>query len=1014
MPANKCTTKLWPWPLVSPRPKAFAYWRASRRLSLSPLFFRPRRVKACHCHILVRSSTLDLRTIAASTASSHTAQTGNRPKGWGLFSYLRHYIADGVGVLGYDPILGALSPPLRVRIHIAAAVACWAALLSIWPTRYIPDACFWANMSLAFWESGFVAIMTYLYVFYAINQLPGVSDPGGPRAHKIQRKPQWEDKELPLPKAADKWRFAVGAAGHEITEQRQAGTSAALTGEPAGRDIWTTVDGGKKPRVDERLVAELASGGRSGFNPALNPNAADLPFRAQMIRQYLANGGKPPSKAKVTSVKDALHKAVHFYSMLQTDDGHWSGDYGGPHFLMPGLIVAWYVMGRPSRMLDKDEIEMMKHYIIVHQQSDGGWGTHSKCSSVGSLAVSPRQNSCLCSPVESPSTMFGTTMNYVALRLMGMDAEDPVCQKGRDFIKEQGGAIMTSSWAKFYLCMLGCMHWDGHNSVPPEMWLLPNWFPFHPGRMWCHARMVYLPMGYIYGARFVYDKAESDPVVLALRKELYCQPYDSIPWMRTRHMVADMDNYSPLHWVMATAQNALARYETWPIFQPFKNFVRKRGLAFCLDYMAAEDLQTNFIDIGPVNKVLNMVSAFHAVGGDLNHTTVANHLARVPDYLWFAEDGLKMKGYNGSQCWDTSFAIQAVYEAGLLDEFPDVSRKVWRFLERCQILSTEVSQATPAYKYESAAFRKTYYRHISEGGWPFSTSAHGWPISDCTSEGLKGALCLLKTKTVAHGLKDGTLKAIGEKRLQNAVNVLLTYQNEDGGWATYENNRGYGWYECLNPSEVFGDIMIDYSYVECSVATLTALVEFHEEFPMHRSDEIKHAISKGRDFVKSIQRTDGSWYGSWACCFCYGCWFGIEGLVKCGEPMSSDSITRACDFLLKHQRPNGGWGEDFTSCYDKDYAKGGMEDYGDEGSGVVNTAWALLALSAAQCEDGEAIRRGVAYLIQRQLPCGDWPQEGIAGVFNRACGITYTAYRNVFPIWALGRCRATYGATIEG
>ncbi len=30
------------------------------------------------------------------------------------------------------------------------------------------------------------------------------------------------------------------------------------------------------------------------------------------------------------------------------------------------------------------------------------------------------------------------------------------------------------------------------------------------------------------------------------------------------------------------------------------------------------------------------------------------------------------------------------------------------------------------------------------------------------------------------------------------------------GWATYENNRGFRWYEQLNPSEVFGDIMIDY------------------------------------------------------------------------------------------------------------------------------------------------------------------------------------------------------------
>ena len=61
----------------------------------------------------------------------------------------------------------------------------------------------------------------------------------------------------------------------------------------------------------------------------------------------------------------------------------------------------------------------------------------------------------------------------------------------------------------------------------------------------------------------------------------------------------------------------------------------------------------------------------------------------------------------------------------------------------------------------------------------------------------------------------------------------------------------------------------------------------------------------------------------------------------------SKPVARACAFLLRHQRPNGGWGEDFTSCYDKAYAAGGMERWGDGGSGVVNTAWALLALMAA-------------------------------------------------------------------
>ena len=86
-----------------------------------------------------------------------------------------------------------------------------------------------------------------------------------------------------------------------------------------------------------------------------------------------------------------------------------------------------------------------------------------------------------------------------------------------------------------------------------------------------------------------------------------------------------------------------------------------------------------------------------------------------------------------------------------------------------------------------------------------------------------------------------------------------------------------------------------------------------------------------------------------------------------------------------------------------------MQKYGDaHGAGVVNTAWALLGLMAGECPDMDAVARGVAYLEARQLPDGDWPQEGISGVFNRACGITYTSYRNVFPIWALARFKNTY------
>lgn len=76
---------------------------------------------------------------------------------------------------------------------------------------------------------------------------------------------------------------------------------------------------------------------------------------------------------------------------------------------------------------------------------------------------------------------------------------------------------------------------------------------------------------------------------------------------------------------------------------------------------------------------------------------------------------------------------------------------------------------------------------------------------------------------------------------------------------------------------------------------------------------------------------------------------------------------------------------------------------GDAQSGVVQTSWALLGLMAGNCPDKDAVDRGIRFLMQKQKPDGDWEQEGITGVFNRSCGITYTAYRNVFTMWALVR-----------
>lgn len=60
-----------------------------------------------------------------------------------------------------------------------------------------------------------------------------------------------------------------------------------------------------------------------------------------MNKSGLAAGGAPAA----ATVAAALENGVSFYEGLQADDGHWPGDYGGPMFLMPGMIITLYTTG---------------------------------------------------------------------------------------------------------------------------------------------------------------------------------------------------------------------------------------------------------------------------------------------------------------------------------------------------------------------------------------------------------------------------------------------------------------------------------------------------------------------------------------------------------------------------------------------------------------------------------------------------------------------------------------------
>jgi lanosterol synthase len=511
------------------------------------------------------------------------------------------------------------------------------------------------------------------------------------------------------------------------------------------------------------------------------------------------------------------------------------------------------------------------------------------------------------------------------------------------------------------------------------MWSLPYSLHIHPGRWWVHTRAIYLPLGYLSASRV---QAELDPLLAQIRSEIYTKPFDDIDFSKHRDTVCGVDLYYPHSSVLNFANKLMVAYEKYIRPEWLLNYAKK----YTYELIKKELDNTSNLSIAPVSSAFNSIVLYLEEGKDSEG--FQKSMDRMQECLFLGAQGLTVMGTNGSQVWDASFAIQYFYMAGLskLPQFHDLIERSFKFLIRSQF-TDECADGS--------------FRDKRKGGFPFSTKEQGYIVSDCTAESIKAIIMVTNDNQFKH------LKSlIKDEDLYEGIDRLLDLQNvnsfEFGSFASYERIKATTLLEKLNPAEVFGNIMVEYPYVECTDSVVLGLTYFRK-FHSYRRDDIDLSIHRAIEYIKGAQERDGSWYGSWGICYTYAAMFALEAFNTVDANYSnSEHVKKGCDFLVIRQREDGGWSESMKGSETHSYIE-------TEQSLVVQTAWALIGLILADYPDRKVIDKGIKLLVSRQKKTGEWEYEDMEGVFNHSCAIEYPNYRFLFPIKALGLYSQKYG-----
>jgi len=637
-------------------------------------------------------------------------------------------------------------------------------------------------------------------------------------------------------------------------------------------------------------------------------------------RRYLVIDRPAPrthGRSRIEDLDETIGHAVDWLLKRQSPEGWWWAELESNATITAEHLFFTHILGIGSQELwDK-----IARQLLAWQNEDGSWSLWHA----------------------GPGELSTTVEAYVALKMAGVDPESPEMRKARKWILQKGGVERTRNFTKIWLALLGEWPWEGLPVIPPEVVLLPRWFPINIYAFGSWARGTMVPLTIVYAHRPTF------PIPSYARiDELFPRGRENADLSLPKKRSA---------WGMFfTFADKVLRVHEHSRWKPLRKWAIKAAEEWII---ARQEADGCWGGIQPA-WVYSLI-ALYVLGHDPEGPILKKGIEGLKRYS-IEEDGKFRFQSCISPVWDTGLAMIGLQDAGLPGDHPALV-KAGKWLLNEQIFVGGDWQV------------KCKAR---PGGWAFEFDNDVYPDTDDTAVVL---MALMRTDLP---------KRAKEFALSRGLEWLLGMQSKNGGWGAFDRNNTRALLREI-PFADFGE-MID----PPSVDVTAHIVEFLGRMGYRPGFA---PLDRALRYIFREQEPDGPWYGRWGVNYIYGTGYVLPALEAVGFPMGDPRVKKAVNWLLARQNEDGGWGEDVMSYHKRELRGRGP-------STASQTAWALLALIAAGEARSEAVARGIEYLIRTQNDEGTWDEPYFTGTgFPTDFMIRYHMYRHYFPLMALGRYR---------